>query len=136
MDYNESEEKNMKKLLTIVIFIIGVLDLALLTGLFISLGWTFAFTILGYSLPTAAALLLLSYGGFLLAKKKWTLAYIPPFVVLLLALIFEIIITTLNLFPGLAGLVPTMIVLVGVNGSVMALVIVRVIDFVKGKTKK
>ena len=57
MDYNESEEKNMKKLLTIVIFIIGVLDLALLTGLFISLGWTFAFTILGYSLPTAAALL-------------------------------------------------------------------------------
>ena len=135
-EYNKFEGKNMRKLLTIVISIIGVLDLALLTGLFISLGWAFAFTTLGYSIPTAAALLLISYGIFKLAKKKWVLAYVPSFAVLLLALIFEIIITTFNIFPGLSGLVPTMIVLVGVNGSVIALVTVRILDFVKTKTKK
>ncbi len=126
----------MKKLLTVVIFIIGVLDLALLTGLFISLGWGFALTTLAYSLPTAVVFLLISYGVFRLAKKRWVLTYVPSFSILLLALIFEIIITTFNIFPGLSGLVPTMIVLVGVNGSVMALVAIRIIEFVKTKTKK
>jgi len=126
----------MKKLLTIVIFIIGVLNLALLVGLFISLGWGFALTTLAYALPTAAILLLISYAIFRFTNRRWVLSYVPSLAVLLIALIFEIIITTFNLFPGLSGLVPTMIVLIGVTGSVITLVTVRILHLVHSKPKK
>ncbi len=125
----------MKKLLTIAIAIIAVLDIALLVSLFISLGVGFGFTILGYSLAVDVPLLLLSFGCYFLAKKKWTIAYIPSVVILILALVFEIVITTMNVFPGLSGLVPTMIVLVGVNASVICLVVVHTLAWKKIKPK-
>ncbi len=126
----------MKKIWTIVIAVIAFLNLVLLGALAFSLGWGLVLTILGISLATAAVLVVLGYGLYRLSKKKWSMAYIPPLVVFLLGLIFEIVITAWDIFPGLSGLVPTMIVLVALTGSVMTLVIVRVLELITNRKNK
>jgi len=125
----------MKKIITVVIAIIAILNITLLVVLFSSFGWTFAFTILGYAAATAAALLGISYGLYRWTKKKWLYAYLPSFIVLTLAMLSEIIMSVFNLFPGLSGMVPTMIVLVGLTGSVISLVVVHILALVKTKQK-
>ncbi len=121
----------MKKMGSIVIGIIAFLNVALITVLAVSFGWAFAFTVVGYAIPTAGVLVGLSYGIFRLTKKKWIFAYVPAISVLLSAVILEIIFLAFDMFPGLSGLVPTMIVLIGLTGSVMALVTVRIMASVK-----
>ena len=125
----------MKKIITIVIAIIPILNITLLTVLFISFGWSFAFTILGYAGACAAVLLGISYGVYRLAKKKWLYAYLPSFIVLTLAMLGEIIMSAFNLFPGLSGLTPTIIVLVGLTGSVISLIVVHILALIKTKEK-
>ncbi len=126
----------MKKILTILVAIVALLNLTLVTVLAISFGWAFAFTVVGYAIPATAALLGLSYGCYRLAKKKWIFAYVPSISVLLLAVILEIVFLAFNLFPGLSGLIPTMLVLVGLTGSVITLVTVRIVAWMKTKPKK
>ncbi len=126
----------MKKIWTIVIAVIAFLNLVLLGALAFSLGWGLVITILGLSFATAAVLFGLGYGLYRLRKKKWRMAYIPPLVVLLLGLIFEIVITAWEVFPGLSGLVPTIIVLVALTGSIMTLVIVRVLELITNRKNK
>ncbi|MCX5775943.1 MAG: hypothetical protein NTV44_06325 [Firmicutes bacterium] len=125
----------MKKIITIVVGIIALLNITLLTVLFISFGWTFAFTVLGYASASAAALLGISYGVYRWSKKKWLYAYLPSFIVLVLAMLSEIVMSLFNLFPGLSGLVPTMVILVGLTGSVISLIVVHILVLIKTKQK-
>lgn len=125
----------MKKIITVVIAIIAILNITLLAVLFYTFEGTLAFQILGYSSVSAAALLGLSYGVYRWTKKKWLYAYLPSFIVLTLAMLSEIIMSVFNLFPGLSGMVPTMIVLVGLTGSVISLIVVHVLALIKTKQK-
>lgn len=125
----------MKKIITAVIAIIAILNITLLTVLFTTFGWAFALTILGYSCGSAAALLGLSYGVYRWTKKKWLYAYLPSFIVLTLAMLSEIIMSLFSLFPGQSGLVPTMIVLVSLTGSVISFIVVHIIALIRTKQK-
>jgi|GEM_PF-3071565 len=125
----------MKKIITVVIAIIAILNITLLVVLFASFKWTFGLTILGYASACAAALLGLAYGAYRWTKKKWLYAYLPSFIVLTLAMLSEIIMSVFNLFPGLTGMAPTMIVLVGLTGSVISLIVVHILALIKTKQK-